>query len=329
MVLCGLMVPAAYVPRPTTAGCMIWQSASASSSGDAFAAVPAMGALCRRKVNGMGTETDSFKNIEHGVLPVGVYDTASKKCKIIGAPVPAAEVELAVVDSTQCDVWWRYVSADAGKPLPALTLQFGSSGGGGAEDILYGICRTRGEEPQLGTLIFHGPNVGNCIVPADRLRRPELIVRGGDYDTIEARPLSGCIDDAEQRDILKSSLESKLHEFLTPADHTLIAEVSGHSYSSLETEMLALGSCDLSKVLSTGRFMLHDLNRRGLVSRSCQPAHRSPAHAAARPSACLDMHKVCCFCFAYRRSLMLSRDSACLVWVAIDCSAAFACGANV
>ncbi len=268
--LYAIAVPAAYVPRPTTAGCIRWQSASASFRGDAFAAVPTRGALCRRSVDGMGTETDSFKNIEHGVLPVGVYDAATRQCNIPSAPVPAAKVELAVVEPTRCDVWWRYVSDDAAKPLPALTLQFGSSGLGGSEDILYGICRTRGEDPQLGTLIFHGPEVGDCVVPADGQHRPELRVRGGDYDTIEARPLSGCRDDPQQREMLKSSLKSKLDEFLTPADHVLIAEVSGHSYKSLETEVLALGSCDLSKVLSTARFMLHDLNWRGLVSRSCR-----------------------------------------------------------
>lgn len=255
---------AVYVPRDT-AGCVSWQSAS-SLTGDAFAAMPAGSAMCRRSEDRIGSGTDSFRDVRR-TLPVGVYDAVKRQCTIMGTSTSGNDIELAVVNTTHCDVWWRYSSQDQNPPVPAMTLQFGTSGG--PENTLYGICRSRGKEVRLGTLIFNGPNVANCIIPADKQTGwPELTLRFGDYDTIEAQPLSGCTDDAQLRETLKLSLESKLDEFLTADDHEQIARISGHDYTSLEAGVLALGSCDLSKILSAGRFIPHDLNRLGLVSRN-------------------------------------------------------------
>lgn len=264
LALWAARAPAGYVIRET-AGCIRWQDASTCSSENVFDAVPA-GALCRRRSDGMSIPTDStFSHIEHA-LPVGVYDKSSGQCMIMNTSVPSGEVELAVTRSTQCDVWWRYLTEDVAPPMSALALQFGSSGSGRANDILYSICRTHGENPRLGTLHLNGPDVSLCIVPSDGQGRPETTLRGGGYDLIEARQFGGCTDETLNSEVLKSSLKSKLDEFLTPADHKLIARSSGHDYTLLEMKLLELGSCDLSAVLSDHGFVPHDLNRLGLVS---------------------------------------------------------------
>lgn len=263
LALCASRAPTVYVLRET-AGCVKWQNASTSLSDGAFEAVPA-GALCRRMPEGISTATASFSYIEHA-LPVGVYDKSSGQCMIMGTSVPTAEVEVAVTEPTKCDVWWRYLTQDVSPPTPALALPFGASGSGRVGDILYSICRTRGDHPRLGTVALNGPDVALCTVPGDGQSFPDVTLRGGDYDLIEARPVGGCRDDAPQGEALKSSLKSMLDEFLTPSDHELIARTSGHDYTLLEKNLLELGSCDLSLVLSDQRFIPHDLNRLGLVS---------------------------------------------------------------
>ena len=280
LALWAARAPAGYVIRET-AGCITWKDASTCSSEDVFEAVPA-GALCRRRSDGISIATDStFSHIGHA-LPVGVYDKFSGQCMIMGTSVSTDEVELAVARSTQCDVWWRYLTEDVAPPMSALALPFGSSGSGRADDILYSICRTRGENPRLGTLHLNGANVSLCIVPSDGQGRPETALRGGGYDLIEARPLGGCTDEAPKSEALKSSLKSKLDEFLTPSDHELISRSSGHDYSLLEKKLLELGSCDLSAVLSDQGFVPHDLNRLGLVSR-VSPPHAVCFHGLSCP----------------------------------------------
>ena len=261
----AIRTPAAYTVRDTS-GCVRWQNLSADPArgGGLFAAAPGGGALCRWSASTSGTWTGSFAPAERA-LPVGVFNATNGQCAIPGtsAPTPAlGEVQLAVVQSAECDVWWRYASEDVMPPLPELTLQFGASK---LHDEIYGICRTRSDEPRLGTLIFNGPAIGDCVVPADG-NRPQLVLRGGSFDTVEARVLGGCIDNSEQAEALRPSLKLKLDEHLLPEDRAQIANISGHKYESLEAGMFALGSCDLSAVLSALRFIPHDLNRLGLVS---------------------------------------------------------------
>lgn len=275
--MCAASAPVAYTARRDTAGCIRWQNLSAAppSGGGLFAAAPAGGsALCRWSASTNGTWTDSFASVER-LLPVGTFNSVTGQCVIPGAvadPSALSEVQLAVVQSSECDVWWRYVSEDVIPPLPELTLQFGASE---SHDTRYGICRTRSVEPQLGTLIFNGPAIGHCVVPSDG-NRPQMVLRGGSFDTVEARVLGGCINDPQQANVLRSSLKSKLDAYLLPEDRAQIANISGHRYESLEAGMMStLGSCDLAAVLSAARFIPHDLNRVGLVRSKLQTCHTS------------------------------------------------------
>ena len=85
-------------------------------------------------------------------------------------------------------------------------------------------------------------------------------------DIIQARDLGpGRSHDPQQAAQLSSELKVKLDTFLLDEDRAMITNISGHSYESLEGGVLALPSCDLEKVLSNVRFLMHDLNTKGLT----------------------------------------------------------------
>jgi len=145
-------------------------------------------------------------------------------------------------------------------------MHFGSAPADEQRSIQYGICRSLGPTAKLGALIFNGGGVGDCIIPAEVDGDPPTVLHHGGMDIIQARDLGpGRSDDPQQAMRLSSELKVKLDTFLLDEDRAMIANISGHSYESLEKGVLALPSSDLEKVLSNVRFLMHDLNLKGLT----------------------------------------------------------------
>jgi len=272
-----------FIPR-ATGHCIQWKPAElAETTWQPLAGTPSGQLLCRPQPEGQFAPHTQFEFIPYKTqsLPVGIYDSATRQCLVNGKLVAHGIVaELAFTDPS-CDVWWRTVTSDVMPPMTEMAMHFGSSAALPAVEAapatsadsddamltpLYGICRSLDENPELGTLLLNGDNVGHCIIHSSGKSTPRVIVGGG-YDIIQAREgnSGGCENDADEAKQLSASLSAKVEKFISAEDRRLIEEVTGYSFSELADEAYALGSCELRQVLSSVRFIPHDLNTKGLT----------------------------------------------------------------
>jgi hypothetical protein len=205
----------------------------------------------------------------------------------IGTKAPGHAIQYAITDPT-CDVWWREVSPDVVPPIPELALSFGTDSHGHK----LGLCRTFGEDVSVdgghkivGTFFEEGPDFGRCFFV-----RPDGstgFLDGGLFHVMQARAAEeSCIDDPGRQAELSVALRERLDKFITLEDKKLLEKVVGApltSYAELYSDVISLGSCDLQMVLSSARFVPHQLNIKGMQVLRAQLAERmADARAEAR-----------------------------------------------
>ena len=166
--------------------------------------------------------------------------------------------------------------------------------------IMFGICRSpmsETERPRLGTLILNGRDVGHCVIPEGTGGSTTVLVGGG-YDIVQAREgfAGGCEDDPLEASSRAAELDSHFRQFISDEDRIMLESVTGHDSHALEAAILRLGSCDLrqvptnniifgklfmrcclvsyghftahcngGQVMSSARFVPHELNHQGLT----------------------------------------------------------------
>lgn len=176
----------------------------------------------------------------------------------------------------ECDVWWRKVSVDVIPPIPELSVSFGTS----PQAHKLGLCRTFGVDPAVdggrkivGTLVQEGPDFGRCFFM--RADGTTGVLDGGNFHTLQSRRLSSsCTDNELLRRELSAGLRENLQLYLSKQDRELLTEVTGHDFGAFEQDLLKLSSCDLKQVVSTARYVPHELNLRGLHVMRCLLAER-------------------------------------------------------
>lgn len=229
-------------------------------------------------------DADSGRCVGIGRLPARPPQGDAALCEPTAPGVAAGSVsarceqidafEVATVDLS-CDVWFRKVTADVIPPIPELLLPLdldGAKGGSGGAKLV-GLCRTFADHSsapnRLGTVMLtEGPDFGNCFVTAPDGTTTTL--EGGVFHVLQARVHAaaaghGCANMTTPRQKeLAAGLSTRIGAYISPVDRGRIAAVTGVGFEELAAAVLGLDGCAMAKVLSSARFVPHELNAAGL-----------------------------------------------------------------
>ncbi|CAK9061675.1 unnamed protein product [Durusdinium trenchii] len=170
-----------------------------------------------------------------------------------------------------CDVWWREVSEDVIPPTPELAMPLWEDGRAMTTHAgMVGLCFATNSS-SLGYIPLEGPEMGQCHFLADGEPR---VLTGGLFHLLQARPkVAPCAEGDLARQQLLRGLRGRIDRFLSQEDHELLERVVSHSgsdggqggiYARLLNGLNQLDACQLKEVLSSSRFVAHELNTLGL-----------------------------------------------------------------
>ena len=207
----------------------------------------------------------------------GTMDPSSSLCLLHRDPLRLQyrEFQIAVKnEAANCDHFWAPIAFDVDPLGPNIVRVQGIEAPELDSSPDIAICRFQDDKGHefIGRMLMEGKLFGHCGYLSNNDNKKEEVFVGGNFHALSAIPR--VVPEIAEHDVddrkwntLVAEIQKRVSLYLSEEDKRLIASISGHSVEELVADLnnTDVVSYDvLSRVLSTDRFIPHDLNKKGL-----------------------------------------------------------------